>query len=119
METSEALILAFYSLHHSDAGQGPAAACFIKRCIDFSVGSLQKKEVQENFITPEAQVNSVQAIKPTSVSAGGRPSASRQLTERRGASNINAHDLLLRAAKLIRGELLKVFGNDAVRAADI
>lgn len=64
-------------------------------------------------------MNSVQAMKPTSVSAGGRPSASRQLTERGGTSNINAHDFFLHAAKLIRGELLKVFSNDAVRAADI
>lgn len=38
--------------------------------------------------------------------------------ELKGMSNINAHHILLQTQNLIRGELLNVFSNNAVRATD-
>lgn len=65
-------------------GKAPAPHVLLNPALTSLVRLLKKKEVQENFITPEAQVNSVQPIKPSSASVGGRPSASYQLTERKG-----------------------------------
>lgn len=64
-------------------GRAPVLHVLLNAALTSLSDCWRKKVVQENFITPEAQVNSVHPIKPTSASAGGRPSASCQLTERK------------------------------------
>lgn len=63
-------------------------------------------------------MNSVQPINANSASCWWLSVSFMPAHATKGTSNINAHDFFLHTANLIRGELLKVFSNNAVRATD-